>query len=215
MSANFNQLVDYFNLEGGNLQLKSSDAGKGRAVTMMGANGVIVADFVAPSALNPVCVYEVVRAHTFELELGAKAANANAMIVSAVLATTLGNPPTITVSAVGNEGAAAVNRFTLSIPILARHRPQNLLNCVSLPSANLLDLNGCMLSASVVPTVLAPKGTPVASDVTEGRLEAQVDIFGTAGTAGDGWTDTGDNVSCGGTQYRHTVRKFYKIMEAD
>ena len=123
---------------------------------------------------NPTVTYMVVGDTTLSLNLGKAYPAAFAdgvmsisgyMMTSARVATAARQFPLVTVSGVANEGADAINLFSVSIPILGRARAQNLLGGVSGGG----DMLSCVVNAECQPVVLAENNMPCASDVVHGR----------------------------------------------
>lgn len=96
------------------------------------------------------------------------------MITTVEIVTEVGKFPTVTVSAVANEGANAVNNFTVnankfnvSVPVVARSKAQNLLGAISGGG----HLQRCTLVATCDPVVCEENLMPCASDIVNGRYE--------------------------------------------
>ena len=145
---------------------------------------------------NPTVTYVVARNTTFNVTLGrayaGSAGTSGFMIVAATVETRVGQFPTITVEAVANEGANAINLFAVSVPVVARSKAQNLLNSVSGGGY----LNACTVRASCEPVVIAENMMPCASDVVHGRLEITATTIATnrenPPTASNGFTSVGE-----------------------
>lgn len=208
-SPEFGKSVDYFGIESESIKLISSTDGATRNVTECSHWGPIDAQEITDTLYNPQCVYEIVGDCTVVVDLGSELASVNAMITSASIETNLGTPPRLTVSGTANEGNAAINIFRMSVPVSRRHRPQPLGGCITGAED---DLQACTLTAAVDPVVLFESGAPCASDVVRGKLMASSTVFGTLGSAGEGWNACGDPVSSGSTSYRTTERSFVKVM---
>ncbi len=106
------------------------------------------------------------------------------MIVAVEIVTEVGKFPIVTVSAVANEGANAVNNFTVnankfnvSVPVVARARAQNLLNAIR--------GGGEMQRVAVVgtcnPVVCEENLMPCASDIVCGRYELSAETLAANG----------------------------------
>ena len=89
------------------------------------------------------------------------------MITTVEINTEVGKFPTVTVSAVANEGANAVNEFNVSVPVVARSKAQNLLGAISGGG----HLQRCALVATCDPVVCEENLMPCASDIVNGRYE--------------------------------------------
>lgn len=113
------------------------------------------------------------------------------MITSVTVDTRLNSFPIVTVSAVANEGADAINTFAVSIPIVARARAQNLLGCISGGG----ELQALTIAALCDPVVIQERFAPCASDVVNGRFEIHSETLAIHGesapTAAGGFTATG------------------------
>lgn len=91
------------------------------------------------------------------------------MVTDVRVETLVGQFPTVTVSAVANEGANAINLFNVSIPVIARSKAQALLGCVAGGGY----LQRCAVTAHADPVVVAENMMPCASDVVNGVLMAE------------------------------------------
>ena len=108
------------------------------------------------------------------------------MITTVEINTEVGNFPTVTVSAVANEGANAVNNFTVnankfnvSVPVVARSKAQNLLGAISGGG----HLQRCTLVAACDPVVCEENLMPCASDIVNGRYELSAETLAPNGEA--------------------------------
>lgn len=108
------------------------------------------------------------------------------MITTVEIVTEVGKFPTVTVSAVANEGANAVNNFTVnankfnvSVPVVARSKAQNLLNAISGGGY----LQSCRLVAACDPVVCEENLMPCASDIVNGRYELSAETLAPNGEA--------------------------------
>ena len=142
---------------------------------------------------NPSVTYVVKADTTVAVQLGKAfaatftGANANRrmtvsgfMIVAVEIVTEIGHFPTVTVSAVANEGANAVNNFTVnankfnvSVPVVARSKAQNLLGAISGGG----HLQRVSLVGTCNPVVLAENMMPCASDIVNGRYELSAETL--------------------------------------
>ena len=102
------------------------------------------------------------------------------MITAVEIVTEVGKFPTVTVSAVANEGANAVNNFTVNnnrfnvyVPVVARSKAQNLLNAISGGGY----LQSCRLVAACDPVVCEENLMPCASDIVNGRYELSAETI--------------------------------------
>ena len=108
------------------------------------------------------------------------------MITSVEIVTEVGKFPTVTVSAVANEGANAINNFTVnankfnvSVPVVARSKAQNLLGAISGGGY----LQRATLVALCDPVVVDEKMMPCASDIVNGRYELSAETLAANGEA--------------------------------
>lgn len=142
---------------------------------------------------NPSVTYVVKANTTVSVQLGKAwaatfegAGSKRKMTVSGYMTTTVeivtevGKFPTVTVSAVANEGANAINNFTenknkfnVSVPVVARSKAQNLLNAISGGG----HLQSCRLVAACDPVVCEENLMPCASDIVNGRYELSAETL--------------------------------------
>ncbi len=159
---------------------------------------------------NPTVTYRVVGDLTLNTKLGKAWKSSDLldkgsgyMITSVDVHTAIGEFPTVTVSGTANEGADAVNLFTVSIPIEARARAQYLLKAISGGG----NLQTCDVSATCQPVVCEEGGMPCASDVVCGRYVVRATTYAPAGekaptaVSGNGFEIVGYPKSCGDTAY--------------
>lgn len=188
-------VVDYFNLASTSLVPFESDPGDNRQHIVTrhygrfkktGTGAFEGAEATSGVWRNPTVKYLVVGDMTLAVTLG-KAFTATTgatgyMITSAIAETRIRRFPVVTVQGTANEGADAINLFQVSIPILARARPQNLLGAIAVSGGKTTggELQMCSLQASCDPVVLAENMTPCASDVVGGRLELHAETLDAA-----------------------------------
>lgn len=219
----FGDVTDYFGFASANLIPISSDSGDGKRRTCAAnatwsgssqnggagrySSGV---NDIGGIWRNPTVTYRVVGDVTFSTQLG-KAYSATKsgstmtisgwMITSVRVQTAVGKFPTITVSAVANEGANAINLFSVSVSVVARARAQYLMSAVSGGG----NLQTCDIEASCTPVVCAENNMPCASDVVGGKYVARVTTYAPGGdaapTAGNGFTSVGEPKACGDKDY--------------
>lgn len=219
----FGRVVDYFNLGTANLVPISSSSGDGKRRTCA-ANATWSGSTQNGGAgrysrgvndiggvwRNPTVTYRVVGDCTIRLNLGTAFAATRSgstmtisgyMITSVRVQTAVGMFPTVTVSAVANEGANAINLFAVSIPVVARARAQNLLSAISGGGS----LQTCEVQAACIPVVCAENNMPCASDVVQGRYTVRGNTYApgneAAPTAGTGFTSIGEPKSNGDKEY--------------
>lgn len=219
----FGDVTDYFNFASANLIPISSDSGDGKRRTCAAnatwssgsqnggagrySSGV---NDIGGIWRNPTVTYRVVGDVTFSTQLG-KAYSATKsgstmtisgwMITSVRVQTAVGKFPTITVSAVANEGANAINLFSVSVSVVARARAQYLMSAVSGGG----NLQTCDIEASCTPVVCAENNMPCASDVVGGKYVARATTYAPGGDAapiaGNGFTSVGEPKACGDKDY--------------
>ena len=210
-AAWFGGAVDYFGLASSALVPFESDDGanRPRIVTRTYGKTAGADQSSLTQWINPTVKYMVVADATLSVILGkAFPATKTAgydydnvwteimtrtgyMITSVIVDTRLNTFPIVTVSAVANEGADAINTFAVSIPIVARARAQNLLGCISGGG----ELQALTLAALSDPVVIQERFAPCASDVVNGRFEIHSETLAIHGesapTAAGGFTATG------------------------
>lgn len=197
-SLQFGNVTDYFGLASSSLIPIASDSGDNKkriCVAHIGKYETNV-DAVSGTWRNPTVTYVVARNMTLALTLGRAYKGSGSvtgyMIVAARIATGVGQFPTVTIQAVANEGADAINKFNVSVPIVARSKAQNLLGAVSGGG----HLNGCALTATCEPVVVEENMMPCASDVVNGRYEVEATTIATnresAPGASGGFTSIGE-----------------------
>ena len=190
-------VIDYFNLGSSTLVPFESDPGDNRQHIVTrhygrfkntGTGAFEGAEATSSVAWrNPTVKYMVVGDMTLVVTLGkAFAATSGAtgyMITSAIAETNIRRFPVVTVQGTANEGADAINLFQVSIPILARARPQNLLGAIAVSGGETTggELQMCSLQALCDPVVLAENMTPCASDVVGGRYELHAETLAAGG----------------------------------
>ncbi len=174
----FGGIKDFFNLQSTTLIPISSNSGDNRERICVSHVGKYERDVDATSGVwrNPSVTYMVVGNMTLDVRLGKAFAGSDGMsgymITQVAVMTGLTSLPTVTVSAVANEGADAVNTFDLSVAISSRHRPQNLLGAISGGG----ELHSFELVALCDPVVLAENMMPCASDVVNGKIRINAEV---------------------------------------
>lgn len=178
-TSSFGDTVDYFYLESPLLQIVNSSSGDNKQriyVSHIGKNEPNVGG-VGGVWRNPEVVYQVVGDVNLNVVLGKAFAGTDGvsgyMITSVRVDTAIGKFPKITVSAVANEGADAINKFTVACLVLARARAQNLMNAIGGGGA----LQSCKLSAQCDPVVIAENQMPCASDIVNGRVNVTATTY--------------------------------------
>lgn len=197
--------VDYFGLASDALIPISSDSGdtRHRVAVSHGGKYESGVNEVGKVWRNPSVTYVVKANTTVAVQLGKAWKPRNAawkevavgastiavsgfMITTVEIVTEVGKFPTVTVSAVANEGANAVNNFTenknkfnVSVPVVARSKAQNLLNAISGGG----HLQSCRLVAACDPVVCEENLMPCASDIVNGRYELSAETLAPNGEA--------------------------------
>jgi hypothetical protein len=144
---------------------------------------------------NPSVTYVVKANTTVSVQLGKAFAaqksgstmtRSGYMITTVEIVTEIGKFPTVTVSAVANEGANAVNNFTVnankfnvSVAVVARSKAQNLLNAISGGGY----LQRVTLRGTCDPVVCEENLMPCASDIVNGRYELAAETVAPNGEA--------------------------------
>lgn len=189
-------VVDYFSLASTSLVPFESDPGdnRQRIVTRhygrfkkTGTGAFEGAEATSGVWRNPTVKYLVVGDMTLAVTLGnafaATTGTTGYMITLVTAETGIRRFPVVTVQGTANEGADAINLFSVSIPILARARPQNLLGAIAVSGGKTTggELQACSLQASCDPVVLAENMAPCASDVVGGRYELHAETLAAVG----------------------------------
>lgn len=225
MANTFTQVTDYFGFGNANLIPEFSDSGDTHYYqTAFNGQSETPASQTGAVWRNPTVRYRVVGNTTLDITLGSAYAGialtsvtqTGYMITSVEVDTSIGVPPVITVKGVANEGCIhiaggysaratpAIKTYRIQIPLLFRHRPQNLLNCLSLSGRG--ELQSLSLEASADPVVLVENGAPCASDICHGRIQVQAKVASyndePAPTAGSGFTMLNDPVYGAGRYYK-------------
>ena len=218
-SAGFADVTDWFNLASSALVPISSDSGDVRKRTCVtnaswsggkqnGGAGRFSADVseVGGTWRNPTVTYRVCADVDLGVTLGKAYAASGAdvsgyMITGVRVSTAVGAFPTVTVTATANEGVNAINLFSVSIPVKARSRAQNLLNAISGGG----QLQTCDVVASCSAVVCEENNMPCASDVVQGRYTVNATTYapnGESAPAGaNGFTSVGRPRSGGDVDY--------------
>lgn len=175
----FGNVTDWFGLASDALVPVSSDAGDNRTRVAVAHNGRYEAGVNASSGVwrSPRVTYAVKRDTAVTATLGrafaASGSVSGYMVVAVTVETRVGQFPSVTVEAAANEGADAINKWTVAIPVAARSKAQNLLGGVVGGGK----LNACTLRACCDPVVVEEATMPCASDAVNGRLELSATII--------------------------------------
>ena len=201
MSSSFSEITDWFNLASSALVPIASTTGdtRHRVAVSHGGKYESGVNEVGKVWRNPSVIYVVKADTTVSVKLGKawaatftgsgsdrKMTISGFMITTVEIVTEIGNFPTVTVSAVANEGANAVNNFTVnankfnvSVTVVARSKAQNLLNAISGGG----HLQRCTLVATCDPVVCEENLMPCASDIVNGRYELSAETLAPNGEA--------------------------------
>ena len=112
--------------------------------------------------------------------------------------------PTVTLTGTANEGAPAINTWSVSVSIAARARAQNLMGAISYGGT----LRSVRLVASADPVVPYEDNMPCASDIVHGAVNVSGVCAALSGesapapASGSGFFAVGEPVSCEGCGYR-------------
>lgn len=171
-------VFDYFNLASDALLPISSQSGDNTKQIFCSHSGRIESGVNAVSDVwrNPSVVYRVVKNIDLNVTLGKAFPSRDGctgyMITDVAIETSVGEFPLVTVSAVANEGADAINLFNLSVPIKAVAHAQNLLSAIDSTGV----LQSLSLSATCDPVVCAENMMPCASDVVNGMISVRAEV---------------------------------------
>lgn len=197
-AAQFGNAIDYFNLASSALVPIASDSGdvyKREAAAHFGKyeSGVNVTS--GGIWRNPTVTYAVKADTTVAVKLGQSFAGITSgsadhvsgyMITAVEIVTEIGRFPTVTVSAIANEGLNAVNNFAananafnVSVPVVARSKAQNLLGAISGGGY----LQRVTLLGTCDPVVCEENLMPCASDIVNGRFELAAETLAANGEA--------------------------------
>jgi len=196
-TRHFGTVVDYFGLASNALVPIASNSGEEIHRVAVAHGGKYESGVNETGGIwrNPSTTYAVVKDTTVSVQLGkAWAATKSGstmtvsgyMIVMVEITTEVGKFPTVTVSAVANEGANAVNNFTVnankfnvSVAVVARSKAQNLMSAISGGGK----LQRVILRGLCDPVVVEEKLMPCASDIVNGRYELSAETIAVNGEA--------------------------------
>ena len=188
----FGTVVDYFGLASNALVPIASNSGEEIHRVAVAHSGKYESGVNESGGIwrNPSTTYAVVKDTTVSVQLGKAWAAGNGvsgyMIVMVEITTEVGKFPTVTVSAVANEGANSVNNFTVnankfnvSVAVVARSKAQNLMSAISGGGK----LQRVILRGLCDPVVVEQKLMPCASDIVNGRYELSAETIAVNGEA--------------------------------
>jgi hypothetical protein len=183
-------ITDYFSLASASLVAVASTTGDTKQHVAAAHRGKYESGVNATSGIwrNPSVTYQVIADMTLTVMLGKGFSGASGrsgyMITSVEIVTQIGQFPTVTVSAVANEGANAVNNYTVnankfkvSVAIKARSKAQNLMTALSGGG----QLQRLTLVATCDPVVCVLGAMPCASDIVNGRYELSAETLAASG----------------------------------
>lgn len=177
MASSFGHLTDYFGAEGAVLMLVASDSGTGRRVTNLW-NG---ASEQGGELANPVCTYRVRARGTVSFTLGHawNGANGKYFLVEVEFGTGADAEPVLILRGQANEGANAINSYSVSFAVSPDHVAQDPYGAVSGGG----ELVACTTVATCDPVVPYEDNRPCASDVVHGRVAVTAETAAYGGEA--------------------------------
>ena len=193
----FGGVTDYFGLDTGNgpLMLVASNSGAARTVIETSHAGRIDTANAFGRLLNPVCTYRIRKEGRVTIGLGAawRGSGTNTsgyMLTSAEYATAADGEPILVVRGVANEGANAINRWSVALDVNPDHIAQDPMGAVSGGG----ELTECKTLVTCDPVVPYENGMPCASDIVHGKIvvTATTNAYGdeNAPTARSGFLET-------------------------
>lgn len=178
----FGRLTDLFNLETANgpLMLVASNDGAQRTVVETSHTGALaiqtndssIGAFERSGILrNPVCTYRIKKSGNVSIQLGKAWRGSGStvsgyMLVQAEYATASDGEPILVVRGVANEGADAINKWTVTLAVNPDHIAQDPLSAVSGGG----ELTECKTLITCDPVVPMENGMPCASDIVHGKV---------------------------------------------
>ena len=195
MASSFSVVKDWFSVGHPGLVPIASSSGDTYRRVACSNNGVYSNNVNQTSGIwrNPSVTYAVKADTTVNIRLGRAAAAqytgslmtvSGYMICKVEIVTEVGKFPTVTISAVANEGANSVNnfsvfanRFDVSIHVLARSKAQRFFGAVVGGGY----LHRCSIVATCNPVVCENNLMPCASDIVNGRYELAAETIAANG----------------------------------
>ena len=178
----FGNLTDFFNLETANgpLMLVGSNDGAQRTVVETSHTGALaittndssIGAFNRGGILrNPVCTYRIRKSGNVSIQLGKAWSGSGStvsgyMLVQAEYATASDEEPILVVRGVANEGAEAINKWTVKLAVNPDHIAQDPQSAVSGGG----ELTECKTLITCDPVVPMENGMPCASDIVHGKV---------------------------------------------
>lgn len=178
----FGGSTDFFRLETANgpLMLVASNPGATRTVIETSHAGALAIQNGDSSVgafktfgllLNPTCTYRIRKKGSVTISLGAAwkgsgETKSGYMLVSAEYATAADGEPVLVVRGAANEGAPAINRWTVNLYVSPDHVAQDPMNAVTGGG----ELTDCKTLVTCDPVVPMENGMPCASDIVHGKV---------------------------------------------
>jgi len=179
-------LMDYFGAEGNILMLSQAESGESRnEVETLGSTGtgnsfraghydITASDsskgafWKSDAVINPKCTYKVKASGSVSFVLGHawNTASGKYFLTSVEYKTAADGEPILVLTGTANEGADAINLWTVTFNVSPDHIAQDPLNAIS-GGGELLE---CSLKASAEPVVPYENGVPCASDIVGGKI---------------------------------------------
>ena len=166
-------LTDWFGLgsEDGPLMLVASTDGATRTVIETAHTGRIDNVNAYGVLLNPVCTYRIRKPGKVTIDLGSAygsflSPSSCYMLVSAEYATASDGEPALVVRGAANEGAPAINRWSVELDVNPDHIAQDPKLAVSGGG----ELTECRTLITCDPVVPMENGMPCASDIVHGKI---------------------------------------------
>lgn len=177
----FGGCTDFFQLETANgpLMLVASNSGATRTVIETSHTGALAIQSWDSSVgafktfgmlMNPVCTYRIRKEGRVTINLGAAWAGSGTksgfMLVNAEYATAADGEPVLVVRGAANEGARAINRWSVNLDVNPDHIAQDPMNAVNGGG----ELTECKTLITCDPVVPMENGMPCASDIVHGKV---------------------------------------------
>ena len=178
----FGKVNDWFGLEteNGPLMLVASNSGATRTVVETSHTGVVAIQSSASSVgafrtygilMNPVCTYRIRKKGNVTISLGSAWAGSGTlqsgyMLVNAEYSTAADSEPVLVVRGAANEGAAAINRWSVNLAVSPDHIAQDPMAAVS-GGGEMTECRTLITCEAVVPM---ENGMPCASDIVHGKV---------------------------------------------
>ena len=169
----FGSLTDWFDIdsETGPLMLVEANSGATRTVIDTSHTGRIDTVNTFGLLLNPVCTYRIRKNGRVTIKLGTAwsglgTSKSGYMLVSAEYATAADGEPVLVVRGVANEGANAINQWSVSLDVNPDHIAQDPMGAIRGGG----ELTECKTLFTCDPVVPYENGMPCASDIVHGKV---------------------------------------------